>query len=66
MWSGSVSKNIYRNGHTGKVCAVFNVAIIGDCYHIILLFVTKVDLKCISPTCGGHYYPDHLELLGEI
>jgi hypothetical protein len=26
----------------------------------------KVDLKCVSPTCGGYYYPDHLQLLGEM
>ena len=30
-----------------------------------LLFPWKVDLKCISPSSGGLYYPEHLEALGK-
>ena len=42
------------------------------CFHLLQLFdcfryisFLKVDLKCVKPTAGGHYYKHHLPMLGE-
>lgn len=34
--------------------------------YVPVFFIPQVDLKCITPSEGGYYYPDHLPVLGTL
>ncbi len=66
MWNGGTQKYNYSTSHLGMV-TIF----ISEHFHKVIPSLPplpslshQVDLKCVTASCGGYYYPSHLPVLG--